>query len=84
MALQQSRQNRISPEQYLAAEPVSEIKHEHIAGAVCRRNEYSEHYYLGDEVHFAAVDLRLPVETLYARVIHEDMRVFLKTTSETA
>lgn len=46
---------------------------------VCRRSNAwcSEHYYLGDEVHFAALDLTLSVATIYARVVNDDMREFL-------
>jgi hypothetical protein len=38
---------------------------------ICRRSNHwrPEHYYLGDEVHFTAIDLTLPVEEIYARVM---------------
>ena len=43
---------------------------------ICRRNNHwrPEHYYLGDEVYFAAIELTLPVEEIYARVMNNDMR----------
>ena len=46
---------------------------------VCRRSSAwrSEHYYLGDAVYFAALDLQLSVATIYARVVNDDMREFL-------
>lgn len=51
---------------------------------VCRRGNHwqPEHYYLGDQVYFAALDLYLPVEVIYARVANEDMQAFLQTASE--
>ena len=51
---------------------------------VCRRGNHwqPEHYYLGDQVYFAALDLNLPVEEIYARVENDDMQAFLKTASE--
>ncbi|CAK8714994.1 Putative restriction endonuclease domain-containing protein [Candidatus Electrothrix laxa] len=50
---------------------------------MCRRSNHwrPEHYYLGDEVHFASIDLTLPVEDIYARVMNEDMRAYRKTTT---
>ena len=36
-----------------------------------------EYFYLGDSVHFAAIDLTVTVESLYARVDNADMREFL-------
>ncbi|XOF34342.1 MAG: Uma2 family endonuclease [Candidatus Electrothrix sp. YB6] len=43
---------------------------------VCRRNKHwrPEHYYLGDAVHFASINLTLPVEDIYARVMNDEMR----------
>ena len=51
---------------------------------VCRRNNHwqSEHYYLGDQVYLAAVDLHVPVEAMYARVQNEDMEAFLQAAAE--
>lgn len=53
---------------------------------VCRRSNHwqSEHFFLGDEVYLAAVDLRIPVETLYARVDNEDMRVFFAAPTQSS
>lgn len=39
----------------------------------------SEYYFLGDEVYFAAIDLRLPVAALYARVNNEELRAVIDT-----
>jgi Uma2 family endonuclease len=38
----------------------------------------STHYFLGDEVFFQSLALKLPVEEIYRRVDNEDMREFLK------
>jgi len=45
---------------------------------LCRRANHwqPEHYYLGDTVYFAAIDLYLPVEAIYARVANPDMQDF--------
>jgi hypothetical protein len=42
---------------------------------VCRRDKHwqPEHYYFGDEVYFGAIELTLPVEKIYARVMNDDM-----------
>lgn len=47
---------------------------------VCRRNNHwqSEHYFLGDEVWFESIDLRLPVATLYERVENADVLAYLQ------
>lgn len=46
---------------------------------VCRRSEgwVSEHYFMGDEVTFAAIDLTVSVNEIYARVANEDVQAFL-------
>jgi len=46
---------------------------------VVRRSEgwQSKHYFLGDEVSFESIDLRLLVEDIYHRVNNEDMLEFL-------
>ncbi len=43
---------------------------------VCRRHHHwqSEHYFLGDQVWFGAIELSLPVTAIYARVTNEDLR----------
>ena len=55
------------------------IEQDFVDVEICRRVNHwqSEHYFLDDEVYFAAIDLRIPVATLYVRVINEDMREFL-------
>ena len=57
------------------------IEQDFVDVEVCRRGNHwqSEHYYLGDQVHLAPVDLYLPVETIYARVVNDDMQAFLAT-----
>lgn len=48
---------------------------------VCRRSEgwVSEHYFMGDEVTFAAIDLTVSVNEIYARVVNEDVRAFFSS-----
>lgn len=60
------------------------IEQDFVDVEICRRAHHwqSEHYYLGDEVYFAAIDLRLPVEAIYARVVNDDMREFLAHRNE--
>jgi Uma2 family endonuclease len=60
------------------------IEQDFIDVEICRRTNgwQSEHYYLGDEVYFAAIDLRLPVEAIYARVMNDEMREFLAHRDE--
>jgi hypothetical protein len=45
---------------------------------VCRRSNHwqTEHFFLGDTVTLAAVELSLAVETVYARVDNEEMRAY--------
>ncbi len=47
---------------------------------ICRRNRgwISEHYFMGDEVHFETIDLRLAVEEIYARVENDDVKTYLE------
>ena len=47
---------------------------------ICRRSEswVSEHYFMGDEVTFAAIDLTLTVNEVYERVVNEDVSTFLR------
>ncbi|MCI5191192.1 MAG: hypothetical protein D3905_15680 [Candidatus Electrothrix sp. AS4_5] len=51
----------------------------------CRRSKHwwSEHYYLGDTVHFASIDLTLSVEDIYARVMNDDMQAYRKNATGT-
>lgn len=37
----------------------------------------SEHFYLVDEIYFVALDLRLRVKQIYAKVMNEHPRAFL-------
>lgn len=39
----------------------------------------SEHYFLGDEVFFESLELKVPVAEIYRRVDNEDMRNFLQS-----
>lgn len=52
---------------------------------VCRRANgwVSEHYFLGDDVTFSALDLTLSVADIYARVNNEDMRDYLQQLADT-
>jgi Uma2 family endonuclease len=60
------------------------IEQDFVDVEICRRERHwqSEHYYLGDEVYFTAIDLRLLVEATYARVVNEEMREFLARRNE--
>lgn len=71
-------QNLPSLEEYVL------IEQDFVDVEICRRERHwqSEHYYLGDEVYFAAIDLRLPVEVIYARVVNDDMQEFLARRHE--
>ena len=57
-----------SLQEYVLIEP------EFVDVEICRRKNHwqSEHYYLGDDVYFSAIDLTLTVEQIYARVVNED------------
>lgn len=48
---------------------------------VSRRSNHwqPEHYYLGDQVYLAALDLFLPVHEIYAKVDNDDMSSFLQS-----
>ncbi|MGX9728795.1 MAG: Uma2 family endonuclease [Candidatus Electronema sp. VV] len=54
------------------------IEQDFVDVEVCRRINHwrPEHYYLGDAVHFASVDLTLPVKDIYARVMNDDMLAY--------
>jgi Uma2 family endonuclease len=60
------------------------IEQDYVDVEVCRRCKHwqSEHYYLGDQVYLAAVNLYIPVEALYAHVVNDDMQVFLQAAAE--
>lgn len=70
-----SCQNIPSLEEYVL------IEQDFVDLEVCRRANHwrPEHYYLGDAVHFASIDLTLPVEDIYARVMNDDMRAHRKS-----
>ena len=53
---------------------------------VCRRSHHwqPEHFYLGDEVSFAAIDLLLPVTEIYDRVTNEDVQRYWQVLQENA
>jgi len=69
-----SYQNIPSMEEYVL------IEQNFVDVEMCRRSNHwrPEHYYLGDKVHFTSIDLTLPVEDIYARVMNEDMRAYRK------
>jgi Uma2 family endonuclease len=48
---------------------------------VCRRSEgwQPEHYFMGDDISFAAIDLTVSVNEIYERVENEDVRTFFET-----
>jgi Uma2 family endonuclease len=52
---------------------------------VCRRSQgwVSEHYFLGDDVTFEAINLTLSVADIYQRVDNDDMHSFLLTQNNT-
>jgi Uma2 family endonuclease len=70
-----SYQNIHSLEEYVL------IEQDFVDVEVCRRTNCwrPEHYYLGDAVHFASIDLTLPVEDIYTRVMNDDMRAHRKS-----
>jgi len=55
------------------------IEQDFVEIEVCRRSLgwKSEHYFLGDEVFFESLDLKIPVAEVYSRVDNEDMQNFL-------
>ena len=52
---------------------------------VLRRNKgwIPKHYFLGDEVTFAAIGLTLPVTDIYHRVQNDDMAKLLDNKAQT-
>ncbi|MCI5121737.1 MAG: Uma2 family endonuclease, partial [Candidatus Electrothrix sp. AUS4] len=58
------------------------IEQDFVDVEMCRRSKHwwPEHYYLGDVVHFASIDLTLSVEDIYARVMNDDMQAYRKNT----
>lgn len=55
-----------------------QIEQDFVDIEICRRSNrwQSEHFYLGEEIYLAAIDLRVSVETIYSRVDNEDVRAF--------
>ncbi len=55
------------------------IEQDFVEVEVCRKSQswQSEHYFLGDEVRFESIDLSVPVEMIYSRVVNEEMTEFL-------
>ena len=47
---------------------------------VCRRSAgwVSEHYFMGDDITFAAIDLTLSVNEIYERVVNDDVSAFFE------
>jgi Uma2 family endonuclease len=45
---------------------------------ICRRSQgwQPEHYFMGDEINFAAIDLTVSVNEIYERVVNEDVKTF--------
>jgi hypothetical protein len=91
--LSPQRSDFISIADYLQSEMISETKQEYVLikqgivdVEVCRRSEgwvSSEHYFMGEEVTFAAIDLTLPVSEIYERVVNEDVRSFVDGVANT-
>lgn len=53
---------------------------------VYRRSEswVSKHYFMGDEVRFESIGLAMAVEEIYARVVNEDVRLYLEEKARMA
>lgn len=68
-------------QEYYPQSPVLivEIEQDIVDVEVCRRDEgwVSNHYFMGDVAPFQSIGLTLPVEEIYARVVNEDVRLFL-------
>jgi hypothetical protein len=86
------RSDFISIADYLQSEIISETKQEYVLikqdivdVEVCRRSEgwVSEHYFMGDEVTFPAIDLTQTVNEIYERVVNEDVRSFVDGVANT-
>lgn len=47
---------------------------------ICRRSAgwVSEHYFMGDDITFAAIDLTLSVNEIYQRVVNDDVSAFFE------
>jgi len=53
---------------------------------ICRRSNQwrSEHFFLGDEVFFESIDVRVPVVEIYDRVVNKDVQEYLLALKELA
>jgi Uma2 family endonuclease len=62
------------------------IEQDFVDVEICRRANHwqSEHYFLGDEVYFAAIDVRVPVLAIYERVVNEDVSRYLQALQDLA
>ncbi len=51
---------------------------------VCRRTNHwqSEHYYLGDEIHFKSINVTLSIADMYDRVVNLDMQDYLEKLND--
>ncbi len=54
------------------------IEQDFVDVEVCRRHEnwQPEHYFMGDDIIFSAIDLKLAVQTIYNKVINDDVKTF--------
>ncbi len=52
---------------------------------VCRRSQgwQPEHFFMGDDITFAAIDLTVSVNEIYERVVNEDVSAFFDSLKET-
>lgn len=50
---------------------------------ICRRSEgwQPEHYFMGDDVTFSAIELTVSVNDIYERVVNEDVRTFFENVA---
>jgi Uma2 family endonuclease len=53
---------------------------------ICRRSKgwLSEHFFLGDELCFESIGLKLTVEEIYARVENEDVKAYFEEKQKAA
>jgi len=61
------------------------IEQDFVDVEVSRRSAHwdSRHYFLGDEVYFESLDLKLPMAEIYHRVDNEELREFLQEREPT-
>lgn len=53
---------------------------------ICRRSQgwQPEHYFMGDGIVFAAIELAVSVDDIYERVVNDDVRTFFDTLANNA